>query len=87
MKSSIEISYYPLDQDYKDIIRRFINKIMKYDDIDIQVNGFSTQLFGEYDRLMEIVTVEMKEAAQSRKGMFVMKVTGSDLQGPVKLNV
>ena len=80
MKASIDISMYPLDQDYKSFILEYISQLETYQDIRIQRNTLSTQLFGNYDRLMEILTIENKKAMEKDPAMvIVFKLVNADL--------
>ncbi len=79
MKTSIEISYYPLNQEYVPPIRAFIDRINRYDGITARTNGMSTQIFGEYDLVMEALVREMKVSFENPHSVFVMKVINADL--------
>ena len=80
MKASIDISMYPLSQDYKTYILDYISHLESYPEIRIQRNTLSTQLFGDYDRLMEIMTIENKRAMQKDPAMvIVFKMVNADL--------
>lgn len=79
MKTSIEISYYPLNQEYVPPIRAFIDRIYRYDGITASTNGMSTQIFGEYDLVMEALVREMKVSFENPHSVFVMKVINADL--------
>lgn len=74
MKVSIEISLYPLKDDYEKTILRFITELNSYENIEIQTNGMSTQVFGEYDEVMAILQKEMKKVYESEQAILVMKM-------------
>ena len=81
MNASIEISMYPLDKDYKTFIRAYISELKKYDDIKVLSNTMSTQVFGEYDRLMEILVIENKKAMLKDPAMIIVsKLVNADLR-------
>ena len=81
MKASIEISMYPLDEDFKTPILAYINRLKSYTDIQVLGNTMSTQLFGSYDRLMEIMTIENKRAMENHPAMvIVFKLVNADLR-------
>lgn len=80
MKTSIEISYYPLKEEFIPPIQSFIDRLNTYEEINVETNGMSTQVFGEYDDVMAIVTKEMKTAMELPYSIFVMKVINADLQ-------
>lgn len=79
MKTSVEISYYPFDQEFVPPIRDFIDRINKYDGITARTNGMSTQIFGEYDIVMNAITAEIKKSFENPHSVFVMKVINADL--------
>ena len=79
MKTSVEISYYPLNQEYVPPIREFIDRINKYDGLVARTNGMRTQIFGEYDIVMEALVREIRQSFQNPHSVFVMKVINADL--------
>ena len=75
MKASLEISMYPLDQDYGNMILDFIHRLREYASIEVTTNRMSTQVFGEYDEVMAAVTKEMKVSFEKDETIvMVMKV-------------
>jgi uncharacterized protein YqgV (UPF0045/DUF77 family) len=79
MKTSVEISYYPLDQEFIPPIKDFIARINKYEGLVAKTNGMSTQVFGDYDIVMQALTAEIKISFQNPHSVFVMKVINADL--------
>jgi uncharacterized protein YqgV (UPF0045/DUF77 family) len=79
MKTSVEISYYPLNEEYIPPIRGFIDRINTYEGLTVRTNGMSTQVFGEYDILMDALTKEIRESFKHPHSVFVMKVINADL--------
>ncbi len=72
---------YPLDKDYKVFIRAFISELKKYEEIKVLSNTMSTQVFGEYDRLMEILALEYKKAMIKDPAMVIVsKLVNADLR-------
>ncbi len=80
MKISVEISYYPLNDEYLDPIQSFIDRIKLNNHLVVRVNGMSTQVFGEYDEVMSTITREIKKSFELPHSVFVMKVINADLQ-------
>jgi uncharacterized protein YqgV (UPF0045/DUF77 family) len=61
MQLSVEISKYPLvEVNFIAAIQNFIDRINQYDDIKVVTNVMSTQLFGDYDVVMNALTTELK---------------------------
>jgi uncharacterized protein YqgV (UPF0045/DUF77 family) len=79
MKTSVDISYYPLNEEFIPPIREFIDRINTYEGIIAQTNGMSTQVFGEYDLVMKALTAEIKKSFDNPHSVFVMKVINADL--------
>jgi uncharacterized protein YqgV (UPF0045/DUF77 family) len=79
MKISVEISYYPLNQEFVPPIREFIDRINTHKGLTAITNGMSTQVFGEYDLVMEALTREIKSSFANPHSVFVMKVINADL--------
>ena len=81
MKVSIEISMYPLGREYVPEIKAFIDRLKTDEQIECQSNGMSTQIFGEYRYVMQLLTDEMASVfAQDEKCVFVMKVINGHLK-------
>ena len=80
MQISIELSLYPLaEQQYKEEIWQFINNLKQHSSMKVVTNGMSTQVFGEYDETLAIVTGEMKKVHQAvDSAVFIMKIIAAD---------
>lgn len=80
MGISIEMSMYPLKEEYKPIILDFIARLRTYSDLTVITNNMSTRVFGDYDIVMPIVTAEMKRSlATPDTVVIVMKLIGKNL--------
>lgn len=80
MKTSVEISYYPLHDAYIPPIKEFIDRLNTHSNIVVNTNGMSTQVFGEYDDVMDIIKQEIKKSFEIPHSIFVLKVINADLQ-------
>lgn len=75
MKTSIEISMYPLTPDYEAPILNFIKRLHTHPNLRIETNSMSTQVFGNYDDIMNAVQQAMKTSLeQGDTTVMVMKV-------------
>lgn len=84
MQLSVEISLYPLKDGYIPDIKGFIQKLEQYDDLWVKPNKMSTQICGEFDRVMSILQTEMKASYQEQyKAVFVCKFLNSDIRESV----
>ena len=81
MKTSIEISMYPLGREFIPDIKDFIERLQQHHDIIVEVNGMSTQLFGDYRQIMSVLTDEIENSfLKHGKSVFVMKIINAFLQ-------
>lgn len=79
MKISVDISYYPLKEEFIPPIKDFIERLNRYDSIVVKTNGMSTQVFGEFDELMNALTLEIRKSFQLPHSVFVLKIINADL--------
>lgn len=80
MKTSVEISYYPLNQEFIPPIKNFIDRINTYPNLVIRTSTMSTQIFGEYKDVMEALTNEIEKSFELPHSVFVMKIINADLE-------
>jgi uncharacterized protein YqgV (UPF0045/DUF77 family) len=77
MKIGVEISLYPLKDEFIPPIRGFIDRLNADGRFKVVTNDMSTQVFGAYDDVMEALTRELKPTFErDGKSIFVMKVLG-----------
>jgi uncharacterized protein YqgV (UPF0045/DUF77 family) len=75
MHSAVEISMYPLAENYRPLIQSFIDRLNTYPELRVLTNTLSTQVFGPLERVMAILAAEIeRSAAAGRQLVFVMKV-------------
>ena len=74
MQLTVDISLYPNKENFIPPIKDFIDCLNCYDDIQVQTFPTSTVMMGDFDRVMEILAIEIK-AYRERQGMgiFVTK--------------
>ncbi len=81
MKASIEMSMYPLGREYVPEIKDFIERVKAHDNIVAEVNGMSTQIFGNFREMMDVIAREMEVSFQKNgKSVFVLKIINAHLQ-------
>lgn len=73
---TLEISYYPLADNYSIIIDDFIRKISNKN-ITVEIGKMSTIMIGEYDEIMGILTNSMKELMIEYPSIFNLKISNS----------
>ena len=79
MIATIEVSMYALTDGYEQKVIDFIQRVKQNKGIRVEVNGLSTQLFGEYDLLMNVLKKEMQHDFENGKAVFLLKLAGSEL--------
>lgn len=86
MELSVEISKYPLTDNYKPAIKDFIDRLIATDGLVVECNTMSTQVFGDYDLVMATLSAEMKRSYQQfGKAIFVYKmIPGINLDPALK---
>ena len=80
MNISVEVSYYPLHDQYIPPIQAFIDRLNTYDALIVKTNGMSTQVFGTYGEVFNALQTEIKAAFEVPHSVFVLKVINADLQ-------
>ena len=85
MELSVEISKYPLADDYIPAIKDFIDRLNAIDGLSVVGNTMSTQIFGDYDLVMDTLKAEMKRSYETYgKAIFVCKFIGANLDPALK---
>jgi hypothetical protein len=73
----VEISLYPLHEQYIPPIKNFIDRLNADARLRVVTNSMSTQLFGDYEVVMQTLTRELRVTFEHNdKAVFVMKVLG-----------
>jgi uncharacterized protein YqgV (UPF0045/DUF77 family) len=81
MDVGVEISLYPLKQQFVPVIKDFLARLNADARLRIVTNSMSTQVFGPYDAVMQTLQRELRDtfamlAQDQHKAVFVMKVLG-----------
>ena len=75
MKTTIEISKYPLNEVYKAPIKEFIKRLNSHAELKIKTSTTNTLITGNYNKVMSILQDEIKVSFEKYgKVVFVMKV-------------
>ncbi|SEK88052.1 Thiamine-binding protein [Maribacter orientalis] len=78
MEISVELTFSPLQDDFEQHIIDFIKKLRE-SGLTILENPLSTQVFGSYDKVMKVLTTEIKTAFELMdRGLLFMKIVKSD---------
>ena len=78
MKISVELTFSPLQDNFEQPIIHFI-KQLRASGLVVLENPLSTQVYGDYDKVMQVLQIEIKQAMQMiEKGLMYMKIVKSD---------
>ncbi|MCK8520838.1 hypothetical protein M0D21_04640 [Aquimarina sp. D1M17] len=78
MQVSVELTLTPLQDDYEKHIIQFIKRL-RNSEFTILENPLSTQVYGEYDKVMQFLTSEIKNAFGEMEHVLVyMKLVKSN---------
>ena len=80
MKVTVELSKYPLNENYEPPILDFISRLNQHQNITVKTNATSTHVVGNYDEVMSVLQDEIKLSFEKYgKAIFVMKVLHGEL--------
>jgi uncharacterized protein YqgV (UPF0045/DUF77 family) len=79
MKVSVDISMYPLKEQYCQPIIDFIDKLENSPGVSVQRNSMSTHIYGDYRAVMDTLDAEILNVLeQIPETVFVIKLIGTD---------
>lgn len=78
LKISVELTFSPLTDDFEEPIEEFIKKL-RASGLTVKENPLSTQVYGDYDVVMNLINTEMKFALSNvDSGLMYMKIVKTD---------
>ncbi|TDQ22672.1 hypothetical protein [Tenacibaculum caenipelagi] len=78
MKISVELTLSPLQNEFEEPIINFIKKL-RASGLTVLENPLSTQVYGDYDTVMSLITSELKNTFELiDNGLLFMKVVKTD---------
>ena len=78
MKVSVELTFSPLQDDYEAHIIRFIKRL-RDTGLTLLENPLATQVYGDYDIVMDTLSKEMKRSFEEIGiGLFYIKLVKTD---------
>jgi len=81
MELSVEITLTPLQDDFEPVVIDFI-KNLRDSGLIVKENALSTQVYGPYDRVMELLSGELKTAFEALDhGLAYIKIVKGDRSG------
>ena len=75
MQVAVDLSLYPLDEDFIPPIKNVIERLGQHAGVEIEYNRMSTQLRGEFDVVMLALTNELRTTFEDvPKAVFAIKI-------------
>lgn len=75
MQVAVDISLYPLDENFIPAIKNVIERLAKHGGVEVEYNRMSTQLRGEFDVVMAALTKEIRTTFEDLpKAVFAIKI-------------
>jgi uncharacterized protein YqgV (UPF0045/DUF77 family) len=80
MKITVDISMYPLNADYKPVIKDFIRHLRRHEGLTLVTNQLSTQINGEFDAVTAALNACLKQSMEQQNTVvFVTRYLNVDL--------
>lgn len=80
MQVAVDISLYPLDENFIPPIKNVIERLGQHPGIEIEYNRMSTQLRGEFDVVMPVLTKEIRTTFEDLpKAVFTIKILNNPI--------
>jgi uncharacterized protein YqgV (UPF0045/DUF77 family) len=82
MKVAVDISLYPLADEFIAPIQDVIRRLNDHDGISVSTNPMSTQIRGDYDRVMSVLNAEIKKTFEDvPKAVFAIRILNNPIGG------
>ena len=82
MKVAVDISLYPLREDFIAPIKDVIARLNRHDTLEVTTNPMSTQIRGDYDDVMRVLQHEIRETfEQVPKAVFAIRILNNPIAG------
>lgn len=79
MQISVEISYYPMLEEYIPPILSFVDRLKNHDELQLKSSGMSTLVFGHYSDVMKALSIEIEKYFEIPHSVFVLKIMNTDM--------
>lgn len=75
MQVVVDISLYPLDKEFISPIKDVIERLKRHDGIEVETNRMSTQVRGDFDVVMPILSAEIRTTFEKLPhAVFAIKI-------------
>ena len=80
MKVAVDISLYPLADDFLPPIKDIVERLNANSSVKVVTNAMSTQIRGEFDAVMAVLNQEIRKTFdQCPKAVFAIKILNNPL--------
>jgi uncharacterized protein YqgV (UPF0045/DUF77 family) len=80
MQVAVDISLYPLDENFIAPIKDIIDRLGQHEGIEVERNRMSTQIRGDFDTVMPILTNEIRTTFNDvPKAVFAIKILNNPI--------
>jgi uncharacterized protein YqgV (UPF0045/DUF77 family) len=80
MQVAVDISLYPLDENFIPPIKDVIDRLGQHDGIEVERNRMSTQIRGDFDVVMPALTQEIRATFDTvPKAVFAIKILNNPI--------
>lgn len=80
MQVAVDISLYPLDENFVPPIKNAIERLSAHDGVEVERNRMSTQLRGDYDVVMPALSAEIRRTFEDvPKAVFAIKILNNPI--------
>lgn len=80
MQVAVDISLYPLDENFIPPIKDIIDRLGQHDGVEIERNRMSTQIRGDFDVVMPVLTREIRTTFDDvPKAVFAIKILNNPI--------
>jgi uncharacterized protein YqgV (UPF0045/DUF77 family) len=80
MKVAVDISLYPLTENFIPPIQDVIERLNRHDKIEVSTNPMSTQIRGEYDDVMAALQTEIRQTFEAvPKAVFAIRILNNPI--------
>lgn len=80
MQVAVDISLYPLDENFIPPIKEIIDRLDQHEGIEVERNRMSTQLRGDFELVMPVLTQEIRATFETvPKAVFAIKILNNPI--------
>lgn len=77
MEITVEISYYPLMEDYIELVEQFLQKLAENRRVKFEFGTMSSLMTGTYEEVMELLNVQLKPFLERYPSVFTLKISNA----------